>query len=96
LYWSKPDENGGTITKYTIYKKTILQDGWSVVKEVPSSSKSNYKTNVDGLKPGYTYSFIITATNEHGTSAIDDSRAKTVKIIETTTPTATTTTANSM
>jgi hypothetical protein len=96
LYWSKPDENGGTITKYTIYKKTTIQDSWSVVKEFPSSSESNYKTNVDGLKPGYTYRIIITATNEHGTSAIDDRMAKTVKIKETTTPTATTTTANSM
>jgi hypothetical protein len=89
LYYSKPEENGGTITKYTIYKNIILEDGkksrWSVVKEVPSSSKLIYKTNVDGLKRGHTYSFFITATNEHGTSAIDDSRAKTVKITETTT-----------
>ena len=93
MHWSKPDENGGEITKYTIYKKVIGMDvSWSRVADV-LGRQSQYTYTVEDLDPGKKYSFIVTATNQYGESLKDDSKAKTVVIPAEIAPSVTTTTA---
>ncbi|KAK3724594.1 hypothetical protein QZH41_018287, partial [Actinostola sp. cb2023] len=76
LTWSKPDENGGEITKYTIHKKVIEMDG-SLSKIDVTATLFTY--TVKKLDPGK-YIFIVTAWNKDGESLQDDSKAKTVII----------------
>ncbi|KAK3735287.1 hypothetical protein QZH41_001620 [Actinostola sp. cb2023] len=83
LTWSKPDENGGEIIKYTIHMKVIGMDG-SLSKINVTATLFTY--TVENLDPGKKYSFIVTAWNKDGESLQDDSKAKTVIIpVETTT-----------
>ncbi|KAK3746865.1 hypothetical protein QZH41_008123, partial [Actinostola sp. cb2023] len=89
LTWSKPDENGGEIIKYTIHMKVIGMDG-SLSKINVTATLFTY--TVENLDPGKKYSFIVTAWNKDGESLQDDSKAKTVIIPVETTTTPTTTT----
>jgi len=77
LTWSKPDENGGEIIKYTIHKKVIGMDG-SLSKIDVTATLFTY--TVENLDPGKKYSFIVTAWNKDGESLQYDIKAKTVII----------------
>ncbi|XP_028516685.1 twitchin-like [Exaiptasia diaphana] len=67
LSWSKPEENGGEIQYYTIYKKLAGEAEWSQVGTI-SGEPLIYR--VKYLLPGKTYSFHVTAKNKDGSSLV--------------------------
>ena len=97
LYWKTPDENGGEITKYTIYMKNIRENkqqaSWIKVNEVTDTSSLRYEYMVESLVPGHNYTYIVTAWNKYGESDAGGSNAIHIAIpnIKTTACTMTTT-----
>ncbi|XP_028518373.1 uncharacterized protein LOC114576269 [Exaiptasia diaphana] len=65
LMWSKPEENGGEIEYYTIYKKLAGAKKWL---QVGTLSGEPLTYTVKELLPGKTYSFDVTAKNKDGPS----------------------------
>jgi hypothetical protein len=81
LNWTKPDENGGIITKYTIYMKDVAHESvWTKIDDVIDSSRLEY-TISKNIEYGRTYKFIVTAWNECGETVKDDKKAKTISPI---------------
>ncbi|XP_031569752.1 neural cell adhesion molecule 1-like, partial [Actinia tenebrosa] len=79
LSWTKPDENGGEITNYTIYMK---EDGSSKLRDIhnildPELLEYEVKEN---LEYGKTYKFLVTAWNKYGESAKQEELAKKIEI----------------
>jgi subtilisin family serine protease len=64
--WSSPASNGGTaVTNYDVWRSTDAGATWAVV----SSQSSMYRSaRIDGLTPGSTNNFRVTARNVAGTS----------------------------
>ncbi|XP_020912639.1 neogenin isoform X1 [Exaiptasia diaphana] len=83
LSWSKPEENGGEIEYYTIYKRLAGDDDWL---QVGTLSGDPLTYTVKDLLPGKTYSFHVTAKNKDGSSLMDVNRITVTLPVETTTP----------
>ncbi|EDO33496.1 predicted protein [Nematostella vectensis] len=82
LEWSKPDENGGTIQAYIVYFLVTFPDGkktdWTETANITDLSVLSY--TFKGMKPGRTYSFLVTAYNQYGESARDYTKARVVQV----------------
>jgi hypothetical protein len=79
LKWSKPDDNGVEITKYTIYMKDVVpQSDWTKIDGIIDPSSRLEYTVTKNIEYGKTYKFIVTAWNEYGESVKDDRSANTV------------------
>ena len=80
LKWSEPQNNGRVITQYTVYQR-IVTDGkpgdWIMLKTFTSISVR--KLTVD-LKKGKVYEFVVTASNVHGESKIEEGNIKRVMV----------------
>lgn len=78
LRWSKPADNGGKITQYTLYQKEDgLNEEWKQISHIYGDAREKLLEN---LEPGRRYSFVVTATNKFGDSSIDDGADLTVEI----------------
>ena len=68
LNWSQLQEEGESIDKYTIYRRTVDSfdkvSEWKVLKTIEDSSV--FEFTVDGLERGKKYEFLVTATNKYG------------------------------
>ncbi|XP_028516687.1 receptor-type tyrosine-protein phosphatase F [Exaiptasia diaphana] len=82
LMWSKPEENGGEIEYYTIYKKLSGAE-WS---QIGTLSGEPLTYTVKDLLPGKTYSFHVTAKNKDGSSLMGVNVITVTLPVETTTP----------
>ncbi|XP_048587978.1 nephrin [Nematostella vectensis] len=84
LEWSKPDENGGAIQAYIVYFMLTFPDGqetdWTETANITDLSVLSYIFK--GMKPGRTYSFLVTAYNQYGESAKDYTKASVVQVNE--------------
>ncbi|EDO32151.1 predicted protein [Nematostella vectensis] len=82
LEWSKPDENGGAIQAYIVYFLVTFPDGqktdWTETANITDLSVLSY--TFTGMKPGRTYSFLVTAYNQYGESARDYTKARVVQV----------------
>ncbi|XP_048588690.1 hemicentin-1 isoform X4 [Nematostella vectensis] len=87
LEWGKPDENGGAIQAYIVYFMLTFLDGqktdWTKTANITDLSVLSY--TFKGIKPGRTYSFLVTAYNQYGESARDYTKARVVQVNEITT-----------
>ena len=75
LTWTKPEENGAAITRYSVYKRIANDLTWTKVADVQVTSSEKY---VFKLERGKIYDLMMTATNEYGSS--NNSNIKTVKV----------------
>ncbi|EDO26116.1 predicted protein [Nematostella vectensis] len=84
LEWSEPDENGGAIQAYIVYFLVTFPDGqkrdWTETANITDLSVLSY--TFKGMKPGRTYSFLVTAYNQYGESARDYTKARVVQVNE--------------
>ena len=82
LKWSKPENNGKVITRYTVYRR-IVSDGtpgeWIELKIITDVSVRELKVDLEG---GKVYEFVVTATNEFGESLIEEEKVRRVKASE--------------
>lgn len=78
LRWTKPDDNGGKISRYTIYTKEVKeQSDWTKVEDIIDPLRLEYIVQKI-IEYGKTYKFIVTARNKYGESIKDERYAKTV------------------
>ena len=67
LKWKEAENNGAPITQYTVYRRTVREDGtslnWTKVKEIIDTSDRKV---VVSLKKGKEYELVVTATNKFG------------------------------
>ncbi len=80
LKWKEPQSYGSEITQYTVYQR-IVTDGkpeeWTKLKTI--TDISDRELNVE-LQEGKMYEFVVTATNFHGESLIEDVNIRRVKV----------------
>ncbi|XP_068685548.1 tyrosine-protein phosphatase Lar-like isoform X2 [Montipora foliosa] len=73
LTWKKPEENGATITHYSVYKRIANDESWTKVTDV------NVTSAVFKLERGKIYELMVTATNKYGPSIVNNN-IKTVEV----------------
>ncbi|KAJ7384342.1 hypothetical protein OS493_022455, partial [Desmophyllum pertusum] len=82
LKWSEPQSYGKEIIQYTVYQR-IVTDGksgeWGELKNITDVSVRELKVQ---LMKGKENNFVVTATNVHGESIIEEGKIKRVKAIE--------------
>ncbi|XP_078381393.1 neural cell adhesion molecule 1-like [Oculina patagonica] len=80
LKWKEPQSYGREIIEYTVYRR-IVTDGkpgaWFKLKTITDTSVRELKVE---LEKGKEYEFVVTATNMHGESKIEESKIKRVKV----------------
>ena len=83
LSWSEPPNNGADITQYTVYQRTVSEDGttgnWIQVKVITDVSARKYVVKV---QEGKEYDFVVTATNRFGEGLKEEYKIQGVKVVE--------------
>ena len=69
IKWNEPQNNGAPITQYTVYQRTVSDDGkprqWSKIKVIDNASVREVAVK---LEKGKEYEFVVTARNGFGES----------------------------
>ena len=81
LKWKETRDNGASITKYTVYQKTVNESLCGLVqpwKDIHSSLA--YEYHVRNLERGELYEFKVIATNDFGRGMEDEQYFKKVKV----------------
>ena len=81
IKWNTPKDNGEAITQYTVYQRTVNDDGttqpWIKIKEIKDLLN---RVVVVILKKSKKYEFVVTATNGEGESLKEKDRMKTIAV----------------
>ncbi|XP_078356093.1 neogenin-like, partial [Oculina patagonica] len=80
LKWEEPKDYGSGITQYTVYQRPVTDSNpgeWTKLKTITNTSIRELKVE---LMKGKEYEFVVTATNVHGESKIEESKIKRVKV----------------
>ena len=82
LSWSEPPNNGADITQYTVYQRTVNEDGttgdWTQLKIITDVSARKYVVKVED---GKEYEFVVTATNRFGEGFKEEGKIQRVKVV---------------
>ena len=82
LKWREAENNGGPITQYTVYRRTVHEDGtslnWIKLKEITDTSDRKV---VVILEKGKEYEFVVTAKNEFGEGGKEEGKIKKIKVL---------------
>ena len=83
IKWREPPNNGASISTYTVYQRTVSDDGtpreWNtinVIQEEPLKRQVAVK-----LEKGKNYQIIVTATNRFGESLKEGEKIKTIVVL---------------
>ena len=83
LIWSEPPNNGADITQYTVYQRTVNEDGtkgdWTQLKIITDVSARKYVVKV---QEGKEYEFVVTATNSFGEGLKEEGKIQRVKVVK--------------
>ena len=78
LKWNAPENHGRKIKQYTVYKRMVVDDKpgeWIKLKTITDISVRELTVE---LEKGKEYEFVVTATNVHGESKIEEANIKRV------------------
>ena len=82
LKWKEAENNGAPITQYTVYQRTVREDGktlnWIKIKEVTDTSDRKVVVN---LGKGKEYEFVVSATNNFGEGLKEDRKIRKIKVL---------------
>ena len=82
LNWNEPQNNGADITKYTVYQRTVSDDGkprqWNKIKVIDNVSVLEVAVK---LEKGKEYEFVVTANNSFGESLKEDEKIKKIMVL---------------
>ena len=82
LKWKEAENNGAPITQYTVYLRTVREDGktlnWIKIKEVTDTSDRKVVVN---LGKGKEYEFVVSATNKFGEGGKEDRKIQKIKVL---------------
>ena len=80
--WKEAENNGAPITKYTVYRRTVREDGtslnWIKIKEITDTSDRKVLVN---LEKGKEYEFIVSATNLFGEGGKEERKIRKVRVL---------------
>ena len=82
LKWKEAENNGAPITKYTVYRRTVREDGtslnWIKIKEITDTSDRKVVVN---LEKGKEYEFIVSATNSFGEGGKEERKIRKIRVL---------------
>ena len=82
LKWKEAGNNGAPITQYTVYQRTVREDGkslnWIKIKEITDTSDRKVVVN---LKKGKEYEFVVTARNKFGEGGKEEGKIRKIKVL---------------
>ena len=82
LKWKEAEDNGAPITRYTVYRRTVREDGtslkWIKIKEITDTSDRNAVVN---LEKGKKYEFVVTATNSFGEAGKEERKISKIRVL---------------
>ena len=82
LKWKEAENNGAPITRYTVYRRTVREDGtslnWIKVKEITDTSDRTVV--VSNFEKGKEYELVVTATNSFGEGGKEERKIRNIKV----------------
>ena len=82
IKWNEPQNNGALITQYTVYQRTVSDDGipssWQKLKVITDVSVRHFAVQ---LEKGKEYEFVVTASNKFGESFKAEEIVKRINIL---------------
>ena len=82
LKWKEAENNGAPITQYTVYRRTVREDGtslnWIKIKEITDTSDRKVVVN---LEKGKEYEFVVSATNSFGEGGKEEGKIRKIKVL---------------
>ena len=82
LKWKEAENNGAPITQYTVYQRTVREDGtslnWIKIKEITDTS--DCKVVVSNFEKGKEYELVVTATNIFGEGGKEERKIRKIKV----------------
>ena len=82
IKWNTPKDNGATITQYTVYQRTVSDDGtprnWIRLHTITAAV--SVRQVAVKLDKGKIYEFVVTATNKRGESSKEEENIKRIKV----------------
>ena len=78
LKWTKPETNGASIIKYSVYQRFVNDKEWNKLEDITDTSKRDYDLKGE---EGKEYEFVVTATNKYGESSKTEKIQK-VKVLK--------------
>ena len=83
LKWKEAENNGAPITQYTVYRRTVREDGtslnWIKVKEITDTSDRTVV--VSNFEKGKEYELVVTATNSFGEGGKEERKIRKIKVL---------------
>ena len=83
LKWKEAENNGEPITQYTVYRRTVREDGtslnWIKIKEITDTS--DRKVVVSNFEKGKEYELVVTATNSFGEGGKEERKIRKIKVL---------------
>ena len=83
LKWKEAENNGAPINQYTVYRRTVREDGtslnWTKVKEITGTSDRTVV--VSNFEKGKEYELVVTATNSFGEGGKEERKIRKIKIL---------------
>ena len=83
LKWKEAENNGSPITQYTVYRRTIREDGTSLnwIKIKIITDTSDRKVVVSNFDKGKEYELVVTATNSFGEGGKEERKIGKIKVL---------------
>ena len=82
IKWNEPQNNGASITQYTVYQRTVSDDGtprkWYTLYVILDLSDRKVAVK---LEKGKHYEFLVTATNRFGESLKKGEKIKRIVVL---------------
>ena len=83
LKWKEAENNGAPITQYTVYRRTVREDGtslnWIKIKEITDTS--DRKVVVSNFDKGKEYELVVSATNSFGEGRKEERKIRKIKML---------------
>ena len=81
LRWKEAENNGAPITKYTVYRRTINEDGTAQEWIKLNVRDPSDRKVVVILQKGKVYEFVVTATNSFGEGGKDEEKIGKITVL---------------
>ena len=79
LKWKEAENNGAPIIQYTVYRRTVREDGTSL-NWINITDTSDRKVVVN-LEKGKEYEFVVSATNSFGEGGKEEGKIRKIKVL---------------
>ena len=80
--WKEAENNGALITQYTVYRRTVREEGtslnWIIIKEITDTLDRKVVVN---LEKGKDYELVVTATNKFGEGRKEEGKIRKITVL---------------